>query len=58
MICRCNRFRAHPGLSLARLLALIADCTLFSVEGVPQGRMETHPEEFNTALLTFLGEAR
>jgi non-heme chloroperoxidase len=42
----------------ARLPALIADCTLVSVEGGPHNIGWTHPEEVNTALLTFLSEAR
>jgi non-heme chloroperoxidase len=41
----------------ARLPALIADCTLVSVEGGPHNIGWTHAEEVNTALLTFLGEA-
>ncbi|TML10696.1 MAG: alpha/beta hydrolase [Actinobacteria bacterium] len=41
----------------ARLPALIADCTLVSVEGGPHNIGWTHAEEVNTALRTFLGEA-
>jgi non-heme chloroperoxidase len=45
----------------ARLPALIADCTLVPVEGGPHNIAWTHPDEVNTALLTFLstrGSAR
>ena len=42
----------------ARLPALIADCTLVSVEGGPHNICWTHPEEVNTALLAFLSEQR
>jgi non-heme chloroperoxidase len=42
----------------ARLPALIADCTLVSVEGRPHNVGWTHPEEVNTVPLTFLSEAR
>jgi non-heme chloroperoxidase len=42
----------------ARLPALIADCTLVSVEGGPHNIAWTHPDEVNTALLTFLSDAR
>jgi non-heme chloroperoxidase len=38
----------------ARLPALIADCTLVTVEGGPHNIGWTHPDEVNTALLTFL----
>jgi non-heme chloroperoxidase len=38
----------------ARLPALLADCTLVAVEGGPHNVAWTHPEEVNTALLTFL----
>jgi non-heme chloroperoxidase len=39
----------------ARLPALIADCTLVPVEGGPHNIGWTHPDEVNTAVLTFLG---
>jgi non-heme chloroperoxidase len=42
----------------ARLPALIADCTLVSVEGGPHNIAWTHFEEVNTALLTFMSEVR
>jgi non-heme chloroperoxidase len=42
----------------ARLPALIADCTLVSVQGGPHNVGWTHPDEVNTALLTFLSNAR
>jgi non-heme chloroperoxidase len=42
----------------ARLPALIADCTLVPVEGGPHNVAWTHPEEVNTALLTFLSDAK
>jgi len=42
----------------APLPALIADCTLVSVEGGPHNIAWTHPDEVNTALLTFLSDAR
>jgi non-heme chloroperoxidase len=42
----------------ARLPPLIADCTLVSVEGGPHNIAWTHPDEVNTALLTFLSHAR
>jgi non-heme chloroperoxidase len=42
----------------ARLPPLIADCTLVSVEGGPHNIAWTHPDEVNTALLTFLSDAR
>ena len=42
----------------ARLPALIADCTLVAVEGGPHNIGWTHPEDVNSALLTFLSEAR
>ncbi len=42
----------------ARLPALIADCTLVSVEGGPHNIGWTHADQVNTALLTFLSEAR
>jgi pimeloyl-ACP methyl ester carboxylesterase len=42
----------------ARLPALIADCTLVSVEGGPHNIGWTHPEEVNTALLTFMSGQR
>jgi non-heme chloroperoxidase len=42
----------------ARLPALIADCTLVSVDGGPHNIGWTHPEEVNTALLKFLSGAR
>jgi non-heme chloroperoxidase len=42
----------------ARLPALITDCTLVPVEGGPHNIGWTHPEEVNTALLTFLSGAR
>src|SRR3984893_11899358 len=42
----------------ARLPALIADCTLVSIEGGPHNIAWTHPDEVNTALLTFLSDAR
>jgi non-heme chloroperoxidase len=38
----------------ARLPALIADCTLVSVEGGPHNIGWTHPDEVNAALLAFL----
>jgi non-heme chloroperoxidase len=38
----------------ARLPALIADCTLVAIDGGPHNVAWTHPEEVNTALLTFL----
>jgi non-heme chloroperoxidase len=41
----------------ARLPALIADCTLVSVQGGPHNIGWTHSEEVNTALLDFLSEA-
>jgi non-heme chloroperoxidase len=42
----------------ARLPALIADCTLVSVEGGPHNIGWTHPEEVNAALLAFLSDGR
>jgi non-heme chloroperoxidase len=42
----------------ARLPALIADCTLVTVEGGPHNIGWTHPVEVNTALLAFLSEQR
>lgn len=42
----------------ARLPALIADCTLVPVEGGPHNIGWTFPDEVNTALLTFLSEAK
>jgi non-heme chloroperoxidase len=42
----------------ARLPALIADCTLVSVEGGPHNIAWTHPDEVNAALLDFLSELR
>jgi non-heme chloroperoxidase len=42
----------------ARLPALLADCTLVTVEGGPHNIGWTHPEEVNTALLTFLSVQR
>jgi non-heme chloroperoxidase len=42
----------------ARLPALIADCTLVSVEGGPHNIAWTHPDEVNAALLAFLSELR
>jgi non-heme chloroperoxidase len=39
----------------ARLPALIADCTLVSIEGGPHNVVWTHSEEVNEALLSFLG---
>jgi non-heme chloroperoxidase len=42
----------------ARLPALIADCTLVTVEGGPHNIGWTHPEEVNTALLAFLSGQR
>jgi non-heme chloroperoxidase len=42
----------------ARLPALIADCTLVPVEGGPHNIGWTFPDEVNTALLTFLAEAK
>jgi non-heme chloroperoxidase len=41
----------------ARLPALIADCTLVSVEGGPHNIGWTFPEEVNTALLDFITKA-
>jgi non-heme chloroperoxidase len=40
----------------ARLPALLADCTLVSVEGGPHNIAWTHPDEVNAALLAFLSE--
>jgi non-heme chloroperoxidase len=40
----------------ARLPALIADCTLVSVEGGPHNIVWTHSDEVNAALLAFLRE--
>jgi non-heme chloroperoxidase len=42
----------------ARLPALIADCTLVPVEDGPHNIGWTFPDEVNTALLTFLSEAK
>jgi non-heme chloroperoxidase len=42
----------------ARLPALIADCTLVTVEGGPHNIGWTHPVEVNTALLAFLSGPR
>jgi non-heme chloroperoxidase len=42
----------------ARLPALIADCTLVSVEGGPHNIGWTHADDVNAALLTFLRKAR
>jgi non-heme chloroperoxidase len=42
----------------ARLPELIADCTLVPVEGGPHNIGWTFPDEVNTALLTFLSEAK
>jgi len=42
----------------ARLPALIADCTLVSVEGGPHNIGWTHADEVNAALLAFLREQR
>ena len=42
----------------ARLPALIADCTLVSVEGGPHNIGWTHADEVNAALLAFLKEQR
>jgi non-heme chloroperoxidase len=42
----------------ARLPALIADCTLVSVEGGPHNIGWTHPDEVNAALLAFISEPR
>jgi non-heme chloroperoxidase len=42
----------------ARLPALLADCTLVSVEGGPHNIAWTHPDEVNAALLAFLSELR
>jgi non-heme chloroperoxidase len=42
----------------ARLPALIADCTLVSVEGGPHNIGWTHPDEVNAALLAFLSKQR
>jgi non-heme chloroperoxidase len=39
----------------ARLPALIAECTLVSVEGGPHNIGWTHPDEVNAALLAFIG---
>jgi non-heme chloroperoxidase len=41
----------------ARLPALIADCRLVPVDGGPHNIGWTYPEEVNSALLAFLGEA-
>jgi non-heme chloroperoxidase len=45
-------------VTAARLPALIADCTLVPVYGGPHNIGWTYPEEVNTALLSFLGEAK
>ena len=45
-------------VTAARLPALIADCTLVPVKGGPHNIAWTYPEEVNTALLTFLSDAR
>jgi non-heme chloroperoxidase len=45
-------------VTAARLPGLIADCTLVPVEGGPHNIGWTYPDEVNTALLSFLGEAR
>ena len=42
----------------ARLAALIADCTLVTVEGGPHNIGWTHPDEVNKALLTLLSGQR
>jgi non-heme chloroperoxidase len=42
----------------ARLPAMIADCTLVSIEGGPHNIGWTHPVEVNKALLAFLREQR
>jgi non-heme chloroperoxidase len=42
----------------ARLPAFIADCKLVAVESGPHNIGWTHSVEVNTALLTFLGEAK
>jgi non-heme chloroperoxidase len=42
----------------ARLPALLADCTLVSVEGGPHNIAWTHPDEVNPALLAFLSKPR
>ena len=39
----------------ARLPALVAECTLVSVEGGPHNIGWTHPDEVNAALLAFIG---
>jgi len=40
----------------SRLPALIADCTLVTIEGGPHNIAWTHADEVNAALLAFLGE--
>jgi hypothetical protein len=53
---RIGYFRSNPPRQ-GQVPALIADCTLVPVEGGPHNIGWTYPDEVNSALLTFLGEA-